>query len=244
MYSSTIQPFPYQSPSYNALTLIFWQLRNRESRVFGKEKYSFSLFKVLLLWVKLTPKWMIQHSGLHFLDLCYQSPLAFHCFHLISWFMSSFQFTSKILILALWILSLLLLVPSAICSLLLLVAFRPWPLFSSLDVMAHYFSNTFILPLVVFFFIFTALLSIFSVLAASKEMSRESHTMYIINSWLITTSGLRVVLCSSITLFKMFCHLIKLLFGSAEQTLRVIHDPTLSITLHFQPDRNLYDFIS
>lgn len=47
-----------------------------------------------------------------------------------------------------------------------------------------------------------------------------------------------------ISLFKMFCHLIKLLFGSAEQTLRVIPDPALSITLHFQPDRNLYDFIS
>lgn len=42
--------------------------------------------------------------------------------------------------------------------------FRPWPLFSSLDAMAHYFSNTFFLPPVAFCQ-FTTLLSIFSVLA-------------------------------------------------------------------------------
>lgn len=49
------------------------------------------------------------------------------------------------------------------------------------------------------------MLSIFSVPAGCKQMRRELHNSFIINSWLMTTSGLSLVLSSSITFLCSTC---------------------------------------
>lgn len=86
--------------------------------------------------------------------------------------------------------------------------------------------------------ILTALLSIFSVPAAPRQMCRESRSSLIINSWLITISGLSVVLSSSITFLCWSCSTIWSNFHSFGQNKTLSSSWPLSIHHPSLPNRN------
>lgn len=155
-------PFNYStlSPTHLSITvpllLYFGNWETEETENTGKRNTLF--IQSIAVISDLTPKWTSHRTpgSLIFLIFVTNERLHFIVFiysHGSLQITSSFQFTSKIWFrhLALWwLLPLLQLIGSATCSSLLLATFRPWPLFSSLDIMAHYFSNTFVLLPVAF----------------------------------------------------------------------------------------------
>lgn len=174
--------FSYQSLGFNCLTHhVFWQQGNRGHR---EKKQSFSLVKVLLLWVTLTYKWMIHPTPWPLIFLIFVTNDLLHSIA----FVCSRGYTLSHVILAVHVQNLI----QASCSLMtasspsvclfshLFIAplgdLQALPPSSCLDFMARYFSDTFVLPPMICV-ILSDVLSVLYIPAAPRQMSRESCTI-------------------------------------------------------------------